>query len=150
MLPSPIVSLHNPENLSSPYAIGYRSVMVDTIPSLPGFVYIWLFILLRFIIWLAMVGVYRALWVALLTGAIGTLVYALSFDIKFVGMVIGLLLIATCPFAQDVYLSKIQSLRNEIDYKERGAKIAFDERQKLEELMETNAFQWLIKRFRKR
>jgi len=111
--------------------------------------YYWLFTLLVFIIWSTMVGICRALWVALLTGAIGTLVYALSFDIKFIGMVIGLLLVGACPFIQDFYLSKIQSLRNEIDYKERGTSMAFEERQKLEALEKTNAFRWFIRRFRR-
>lgn len=96
-----------------------------------------------------MVGLCRALWVTLLTGAIGTLVYTLSSDIRFIGMVIGLLLIGACPFIQDFYLSKIQSLRNEIKYKEWGAVIAFDEREKLKELEKTNAFRWFLRQFRR-
>ena len=111
----------------------------------------WL-VLLSGMVWLIMcfmIGLYRALWVALLTGALATLVYALSFSINFVGVAIGLLLAAAFPMLRDVYLSKVQDLRKDIEYKDVGACLAFEEKQKLRELEDMGFWGWLKKPFRK-
>ena len=66
---------------------------------------LWLIPVLWFIIWAAMNKIYRAFWIALFTGALGFLGYALTpgkWSIGFIYVVFVLIVLAIFPLIRDV------------------------------------------------
>ena len=109
---------------------------------------VWLVILLWFIISIIVAMISRYLWWVLWGAASSSLIASLAtWNFYLLIPFVLFLLSGLYPFAYNVYNAKIQDLRNEINYKEQGTQIAFDERQKLKELEEVSFSKWVFRLF---